>query len=274
MRRCSTWPDSTASGSAITGPWAGYSALRSQRDQPLERREIVFEIAAAAPGDDDAAALDHQVANERGARRRVPQRDVIGRVTGRVQHGQRFSAGHNRLAIDQRLPFDLVADVLLRPGKFGERGGRMPPGDQRRPGGVIGVAVRHQHARQVRLPDLQLTIDLFQMPRIADTRIDQRGTARPAGQEVGVVASTRHRAGVVSVEENRSEDRLRHHRVNNRRGYATGRERLSVALLGASEHRPAVCTRNYTEAPATRASCGGTAPENRPARRRSARRRR
>ena len=73
---------------------------------------------------------------------------------------------------------------------------------------MIDVAVRHEHARQVRLPDLQFTIDLFQMPRLADTSIDQRGTARPAVQEVGVVAPTRHRARVVSVEENRGEARL------------------------------------------------------------------
>src|SRR6185436_10816384 len=57
-------------------------------EQALERREILAEIAAAAPVDHDAGAERDEIAGEEAAARRVPERQMIRRMSRRMEHGQ------------------------------------------------------------------------------------------------------------------------------------------------------------------------------------------
>ena len=52
-------------------------------------------------------------------------------------------------------------------------------------------------------------LEIRQMPRIADAGVDERRRAAAAGQQVGVVAGSGHRTGIVGGEEERLEARHR-----------------------------------------------------------------
>ncbi len=145
-----------------------------EREQPLERCEVLPEIAAPARVNHDAAAEDHQVARENRPRRLVPERDVIRRVPGCVERRQPIVADGHRVAVCQRAPGDLVPRVFVRPRMLREHGGGMLRRNRRRTRGVIRVAVRHEHVIQAASGRRELAGEIGQMLRVAHARVDER----------------------------------------------------------------------------------------------------
>src|SRR5437867_6168212 len=123
-------------------------------------------------------------------------------MAGGVKHGQCLVSNEDRLAIDERLPGDSVARILLGPWEFGKDGARVPPGQDRRALYVVAMPVSRQHSSQ-RGPVLaQLSIERGQMSRIPDPGVDERGRISSAHQQVCVVTASGHRTWVVGVDAN------------------------------------------------------------------------
>src|SRR3954466_6349614 len=79
---------------------------RAKRPQPLERGQVVAEIAAAGRLNHHTAAVDYEIAGKDCPRWLVPERDVVGRVSGRVQRDQGLTADNELVAVGERRPVD------------------------------------------------------------------------------------------------------------------------------------------------------------------------
>src|SRR5205814_383382 len=139
------------------------------------------------------------VADEGGARRSVPQGNVIGRVPRRVHDEQRVAADGDRLAVAQRVPVDLPR-VLAGPRELLEPAVRMLPRDGGRTGRMIAVRVGDDDPREVGAAIVERRAKIREMLRLADARIDQGRVAALAGEQIRVVAAPGQRTGVVGVE--------------------------------------------------------------------------
>ena len=88
-------------------PMAGSSRARAERLQPRERRQILAKVAAAAGVDHHAAAENDEIAGEYRAARLVPERDVIGRVSGVCKRDELVAAGVDRFVVRECPPADV-----------------------------------------------------------------------------------------------------------------------------------------------------------------------
>ena len=174
-------------------PVAGINPRRSERLQPLERREVVGEIAAAPLGNHHRRAGDQHVAGEQRARRRMPEARMILGVAGRMQGHELVVAGADDVAVVETAP---AADHAAGPlADLDRRPARRERRDRRR---VIEVAVRHQHARE--RPAAERGGDRVEMLRRANAGVHERGLG--AVDQPRVVAGAGQGARVCRGEEN------------------------------------------------------------------------
>jgi hypothetical protein len=68
---------------------------------------------------------------------------------------------------------------------------------------MIGVAVSHEDSGEPCRVTRQLIVELRHVTWMANTRIDEDGLAIGSDEQVRVVAAAGHRAGVVSLEQDR-----------------------------------------------------------------------
>ena len=81
----------------------------------------------------------------------------------------------------------------------------MRPRQMRSAVGVIAMAMRDQHVRQLRVSGAESAIELGQMLRLTRACIDERRRSVLGGEQVGVVAAAGHRSRIVSAEKDRRE---------------------------------------------------------------------
>src|SRR5262249_61403314 len=75
-----------------SGTVRGQQANRVKRLNARERREILHEIAAAAPVNHHAAAQHDEVAGQYRPARGVPEREMVSRMSWRMNRRQRLGA--------------------------------------------------------------------------------------------------------------------------------------------------------------------------------------
>src|SRR3954466_9437733 len=122
----------------------------AERPQPLKRGQVVGEIAAAGRLDHHTAAVDDEIAGKDGPRWLVPERNVVGRVSGRVQRDQRLTGDNELVAVSERRPVDRVKNIFVRPWVLQEARGRMPSSDRGRTRRVIRMGMRDEHVVEAR----------------------------------------------------------------------------------------------------------------------------
>lgn len=121
----------------------------------------------------------------------MPERQVIGRVAGRVDDVQFGVARRDHLAVGDRSPGQRIPRIAFRPRVLGELRPRPPAGKRGCPGNVITMCVADH--------DMTWSLGACRCDRIDVSRetgagIDQN--RMPAGKEIGPVAGAGHRPGI------------------------------------------------------------------------------
>ena len=130
---------------------------------------------------------------------------MIRRMTRRVQRDEPIVASCQHVFFFDGLPGNSVLRIFGRPGMLEKCRPRVRRGQGGRAGGVIAMAVRDDNAIEARAVVAKRGVEVREMARLADARVDERRGSRSADQQIGIVPAAGHRAGIMGAEENRGE---------------------------------------------------------------------
>src|SRR5207247_8746676 len=115
----------------------------------------------------------------------MPEGDVIRRVPGRPQRGDRFATDPYHLTVIDPSPRDGVLAVFRRPWVLRELRAGIDAGQKRRARRMIRVPVCDEHATETRAPRSQLASDVGEVKRMADTGVDVGRVRSQSAQRSG-----------------------------------------------------------------------------------------
>ena len=172
----------------MTGPWPA-SAFAGSSAATLQRRQVLTQVPAASSGNHDRRPDgDHVAENRSPLGDRTSTRDrAHDRACG--SRPDRDPARTRAVSLSARQP----DSPAMRPlACVDRRPSRAKRGDT---GRVIGMAVRHEHARERAAAEPGR--DRIDMTGLADAGVDERGLG--AVEQPGVVAGAGHGTGVAGV---------------------------------------------------------------------------